>query len=172
MAAWVKEEENASKHRQRKREAGDADKEVAPGVTVASSRRFRAALIGPTQGLPKRRRLCCCKLETLKVRSVADAIRLGAWLRSGEGIGRLAAGTIPNSLYRVPFLYLFLTFALCFYSFLLSFLFCFCFSFCFYFVFMFSLEFWRCSSDFFLSRRPRTRLATTYIAGYGRGPIG
>ena len=37
----------------------EADKvEVAPGVTVASLRRFRTALIGPTQGLPKRRRLC------------------------------------------------------------------------------------------------------------------
>ena len=59
MAAWVKEEQNASKHRQRKREAEEADKvEVAPGVTVASLRRFRAALIGPNQGLPKRRRLC------------------------------------------------------------------------------------------------------------------
>ena len=59
MAAWVKEDEKASKHRQRKREAEEADKvEVAPGVTVASLRRFRAALIGPIQGLPKRRRLC------------------------------------------------------------------------------------------------------------------
>ena len=59
MAAWVKEEEKASEHRQRKGEAEEADKvEVAPGVTVASLRRFRAALIGPTQGLPKRRRLC------------------------------------------------------------------------------------------------------------------
>ena len=58
-AAWVKEEENASKHRQKKRDAEEADKvEVAPGVTVASLRRFRAAMIGPTQGLPKRRRLC------------------------------------------------------------------------------------------------------------------
>ena len=46
MAASVKEEESAPKHRQRKREAEDADKvEVAPGVTVASLRRFRAALI-------------------------------------------------------------------------------------------------------------------------------
>ena len=37
----------------------EADKvEVAPGVTVASLIRFRTALIGPTQGLPKRRRLC------------------------------------------------------------------------------------------------------------------
>ena len=59
MAAWVKEEGNASKHRRRKREAEEADKvEVAPGVTGASLRRFRAALIGPTQGLPKRSRLC------------------------------------------------------------------------------------------------------------------
>ena len=59
MATWVKEEENASQHRQRKREAEEADNvEVATGVTVASLRRFRAALIAPTQGLPKRRRLC------------------------------------------------------------------------------------------------------------------
>ena len=59
MAAWVKEEEYASKHRQNKREAEEADKvEVAPGVTVAGLRCFRAALIGPTQGLRKRRRLC------------------------------------------------------------------------------------------------------------------
>ena len=60
MAAWVKEEENASNQRQKKiREAEEADKvEVAPGVTVASLRRFQAALIGPTQGLTKRRRLC------------------------------------------------------------------------------------------------------------------
>ena len=53
------EEENASNQRQKKREAEEADKvEVAPGVTVASLRRFRTALIGPTEGLPKRRRLC------------------------------------------------------------------------------------------------------------------
>ena len=59
MVAWVKDEENTSEHRQRKRETEEAEKiEVAPGVTVASLRRFRAALIGPTQGLPKRRRLC------------------------------------------------------------------------------------------------------------------
>ena len=37
----------------------EADKvEVASGVALASLRRFRAALIEPTQGLPKRRRLC------------------------------------------------------------------------------------------------------------------
>ena len=59
MAAWVREEENASNQRQKKREAEEADKvEVASEVTVASLRRFRTALIGPTQGLPKRRRLC------------------------------------------------------------------------------------------------------------------
>ena len=52
-------EENAFNQRQKKREAEEADKfEVAPGVTVASLRGFRTALIGPTQGLPKRRRLC------------------------------------------------------------------------------------------------------------------
>ena len=41
MVAWVREEENASNQRQKKREAEEADKvEVAPGVTVASLRRF------------------------------------------------------------------------------------------------------------------------------------
>ena len=59
MAAWVKEEENLSKQRPKKKEAEEADKvEVAPGMTVARLRGFRAALIGRTQGLPKRRRLC------------------------------------------------------------------------------------------------------------------
>ena len=57
--AWAKEEEKASKRWQGKREAEEVDKaEVAPGVTVAILRPVRAALIGPTQGLPKRRRLC------------------------------------------------------------------------------------------------------------------
>ena len=46
MAAWVREEENASNQRQKKREAEEADKvEVAPGVTVASLRRFRTAFL-------------------------------------------------------------------------------------------------------------------------------
>ena len=55
---WM-EEEKASERRQKKREAKDADKiEVVPGVTVASLRRFRAVMIGPTQRLHKRRRLC------------------------------------------------------------------------------------------------------------------
>ena len=60
MAAWVEKEEKASEHRQRKREAEEADKvEVAPGVAVARLGLFRAAVIGPTQGLPQRRRLLC-----------------------------------------------------------------------------------------------------------------
>ena len=49
---------------------------------------------------------------------MVEATRLGAWLRSGEGIGRFAAGTIPNSLYRVPFFYLFLACVFCYCSFL------------------------------------------------------
>ena len=66
MAAWVKEEEKVSEHQQRKIEAEEADKvEVAPRVTVVSLRCFRAGLIGPTQGLPKRRRLC--RLRNLKL---------------------------------------------------------------------------------------------------------
>ena len=149
MAAWVREEENASKQRQ-KREAEEADKvEVALGVTVASLRRFRTALIMPL-----------VKTETLRVRNVVDATRLGAWLRSGEGIGWLAAGTMPNSLYRVPFVYLFLA---CVFCYSCSFLFV-------VFVCVFRLlssELRRCSSDLFLSSRPRPGLATTYITGYG-----
>ena len=39
---------------------------------------------------------------------------LGAWLRAGEGIGWLAAGTMPNSLYRMPLVYLFLTCVFCY----------------------------------------------------------
>ena len=59
MATWVNDEENGSKYRQMKREAEELDKvKVAPGVTVASLRSFRAALIGLAQGLTKRRRLC------------------------------------------------------------------------------------------------------------------
>ena len=45
--------------------------------------------------------------------------------------------------------------------FFLSFVFCFCF------VFMFSLELCRCSSDIFLSSRPRTGLANTYDYHWG-----
>ena len=82
---------------------------------------------------------------------MVDAMRLGAWLRSGQGIGWLAAGTsIPNCLHGMPFYYLFLASVFCFCS-----------------VFMISLELCRCSSDLFMSSRPRTGLATTYITGYG-----
>ena len=61
---------------------------------------------------------------------VVDATRLGAWLRSGEGIGWLAAGTMPNSLYRVPFVDLFLAYVFCYScSFLFVVFVCLCFSF-------------------------------------------
>ena len=58
MTAWVREKEKACENRQREREAEKADKvEVAPRVAVGTLRCFRAAVIGPIQGLPKRRRL-------------------------------------------------------------------------------------------------------------------
>ena len=57
MVASVREDQNTSKIGQKKREAEEADNvEVAPGVDVGSLRRFRTALIGPTQGLPERHR--------------------------------------------------------------------------------------------------------------------
>ena len=49
MSAWLREEEKAPENRQRKKEAKEVDKiEVTPGETVASVRRFKAALTGPT----------------------------------------------------------------------------------------------------------------------------
>ena len=55
------------------------------------------------------------KLKPLRVRNVVDATRcLGAWLRAGEGIGWLAAGTMPNSPYRMPLVYLSLTCVFCY----------------------------------------------------------
>ena len=87
----------------------------------------------------------------------AHALRLGAWLRSGEGIGWLAAGTVLNPLYRVAFFYRFLACALCQYCYLIFVVF--------YFVIVFTLvgAFCSCSSDLFLSSKPRTTglLATT-----------
>ena len=81
------------------------------------------------------------KTETLRVRNVVDATRLGAWLRSGEGIGWLAAGTMPNSLDRVPFVYLFLACVFCYScSFLFAVLFVCVFL-------LLSLELGSCSSD-------------------------
>ena len=51
MTAWVREAK-------RKGEVEEADKiELAPSVTVGSLRRFRTALIGSAQGLPKRHQL-------------------------------------------------------------------------------------------------------------------
>ena len=103
------------------------------------------------------------KTETLRVRNVVDATRfLGAWLRAGEGIGWLAAGTMPNSLYRMPLAYLFLACVFCYSCSFLFVVFC-----VFVFFLLLSLELGRCSSDLFLSSRPRTGLATTCITGYG-----
>ena len=79
MAAWVREEENTSKKRQRNREAEEADKvKVASGVTVASLRRFKADFIGLTPGPPKRRRLCRYRSLKLQKYGVVDAMHLGA----------------------------------------------------------------------------------------------
>ena len=128
MAAWVREEENACNQRQKKREAEEAEKvEVAPGVTVASLRRFRTALIGPPQGYRMARGWHYAKL------SLSNARRL-----SFSGMCIL----------------LFLFLSLCrFYLFV--------------FFLLLSLELGRCSSDLFLSSRPRTALATTYSTGCG-----
>ena len=65
------------------------------------------------------------KPETLRVWSV-DAMRLGAWLRSGEGIGWLAAGTNQTLSIEWPSIFfrqhvlcvivsIFLSFWFCFY---------------------------------------------------------
>ena len=86
---------------------------------------------------------------------------LGAWLRAGEGIGWLAAGTMSNTLYRMPLVYIFLTCVFCYSCSFLFDVFC-----VFVFFFLLSLELGRCSSDLFLPNRPRTGLATTYSTGY------
>ena len=74
----------------------------------------------------------------------------------------IAAGGIPNFLYRLPF-YFFLAYALC-YGFFLFVVFVFVSAFVFLSM-LFSLEL--CFSDIFLSSRQRTGLATAYITGYG-----
>ena len=85
---------------------------------------------------------------------------LGAWLRAGEGIGWLAAGTMPNSIECPSSIFFWHVYFVILVPFSLSFLFV-----C---VFLsLSLELGRCSSDLFLSSRPRTGLATTYITGDG-----
>ena len=77
------------------------------------------------------------KTETPIERNVVDATRLGSWLRSGEGIGWLAAGTMPNCLYRVPFVYIFLAGVSCILLFLFLSLCRFC---LFVFVFVFFVD--------------------------------
>ena len=58
MIAWVREEDEASKNRKRKRGVGESDKvEVALRVIVGSLRRFEATLIKLAQRFPKRSRL-------------------------------------------------------------------------------------------------------------------
>ena len=70
MAACLKGEEKGPERRQWKRGAEVMDKvEIAPGVAVGTLRRFRAALVGPTEGLPKWRLLRRQgNLRTLRVR--------------------------------------------------------------------------------------------------------
>ena len=104
MTAWVREEKKMPENRQRRRAGEKEGKvEVAPGVTVGSLRRFRAALIGPTQELPKRRWLG--QQGSLRIRSVR-CCRWNAFfvctgevvaIRGGHG-GRLAADGISNPL--------------------------------------------------------------------------
>ena len=82
---------------------------------------------------------------------------LGAWLRAGEGIGWLAAGTMPNSLYRMPLVYLSLT---CVFCYSCSYLFVVC---------VFLCSHWSLVDVpliFFLSSRPLAGLATTCITGF------
>ena len=70
MVAWVRKEGKAPENWHRKGEVEEVDKvKVTPGVTEGSLRRFSAALIRPTQGLPKWRRFRRYgSLGTLRVR--------------------------------------------------------------------------------------------------------
>ena len=72
------------------------------------------------------------KTETLKSTECGRCYAfLGAWLRAGEGIGWLSAGTIPNYLYRIPLVYLSLACVFCYSCFFLFVVFCvFVFFFC------------------------------------------
>ena len=133
--------------------AEEADKvEVTPGVTVASLRRFRAALIGPTQDLPKQRRLC--RQRNLKPWEYGVWKVLCVWVH-GYDPGRVSDGSrlalcqtlsieCPSSIsfWDVYFVIVPL---------FLSFLFCVCL--CFLFL---SLKLCGYPSDLFLSTRPRT----------------
>ena len=110
MAAWVKEEENASEHGQRKREAEEADKvKVAPGVTVESLRRFTPALIRPIPRTPQSASTVAMeKPETPRVYGVSCrcyAFGCKCEIVAIRGGYRMARGWrhTKNSLYRVPF---------------------------------------------------------------------
>ena len=109
------------------------------------------------------------KPETLRVRS-CRCYAFGCMVTNPGRVsdGSRMALTIPNSLYRVPLFLFFFWHVLCVIG---SFLFIVFVLFLFL-VFMLSLELCRCSSDLFLSSRPRTGLATTYITVYASGPIG
>ena len=101
------------------------------------------------------------KSESIEV-GISIYMELGAWLRPGEGIGWLAAGTMPNSIEcpsSIFFWYVYSYFAILV-PFSLPFLFVCVFL-------LLSLEHGRCFSDLFLYSRPRTGLATTYSTGYG-----
>ena len=108
----MKEEGKASEHRQtlRKREAEEVDKvEVAPEATVASLRRFRAALVGPAQGLPsgvgcadRELRVQCCRCYAFGYKCKIVAIR------GGVSYMRMACNWQYTKLYRVPFFVLLL----------------------------------------------------------------
>ena len=88
---------------------------------------------------------------------------LGAWLRAGDGIAWLAAGTIICQTLSIEcrssifFWHVYFVILVPFSS---SFL-----KVCVF--LLLSLELGRCSSYLSLSSRPRTGLATTYITGYG-----
>ena len=100
----------------------------------------------------------CCRLCRSNVSQCMVAIRGGC---------RVARGWhYSKSLYRVPFFYLVLACVFCYGSFLSAVLVLF-----FVVVFLLSLELCRCSSDTFLSRRPRTGLATTYIQCCRKTPL-
>ena len=164
---------------------------VAPRVTIASLRRSIAALTGPTQGLPKWRRLC--RLISLKPceYNAVDAMPLGAnarYLRSGRGY-RMACGwqyiklSLWSALFcvarvlrfcvmhpfrlslRISASYHFFWHMLLYYCYLLFGVLALFLVFVHYFIL--PLERCRCPSDLILSSRPRTGLATTYITGYG-----
>ena len=83
--------------------------------------------------------------------------------------GRVSDGlrlALYQTLYRVPF-YLFLARVFCYCSFLFVVSVLFRYVLFLILICLLSLELCRCSSDLFLSSRPRTGLATTYITGYG-----